>query len=145
MKFIDEVKIRAIAGHGGRGCVSFRREKFVPRGGPDGGDGGDGGSVYVRADPNLATLGALTDGVRIERLTVEGKLLGNPRGIGSLGSIGARQGIVKAGTLKYAEGRKGGFDPHARREFHDLVLRTGGVPLTVLESEVQRWIDARKG
>src|SRR5881396_3453017 len=49
-----------------------------------------------------------------ERLSVEGKLLGNPRGIGSLGSVGARQGIVKAGTLKYAEGRKGGFDPHAR-------------------------------
>ena len=49
-----------------------------------------------------------------ERLSVEGKLLGNPRGIGSLGSVGVRQGIVKAGTLKYAEGRKGGFDPHAR-------------------------------
>src|SRR5215475_10098354 len=49
-----------------------------------------------------------------ERLTVEGKLLGNPRGIGSLGSVGARQGIVKPGSLKYAEGRKGGFDPHAR-------------------------------
>src|SRR5215470_8298362 len=49
-----------------------------------------------------------------ERLRVEGKLLGNPRGIGSLGSVGVRQGIVKAGTLKYAEGRKGGFDPHAR-------------------------------
>ena len=49
-----------------------------------------------------------------ERLSVEGKLLGNPRGIGSLGSVGARQGIVKAGTLKYAEGRRGGFDPHAR-------------------------------
>ena len=49
-----------------------------------------------------------------ERLTVEGKLLGNPRGIGSLGSIGVRQGDVKVDTLKYAEGRKGGFDPHAR-------------------------------
>src|SRR5262249_57685479 len=49
-----------------------------------------------------------------ERLSVEGKLLGNPRGIGSLGSVGARQGIVKPNTLKYAEGRKGGFDPHAR-------------------------------
>jgi len=49
-----------------------------------------------------------------ERLSVEGKLLGNPRGIGSLGSVGVRQGIVKANTLKYAEGRKGGFDPHAR-------------------------------
>src|SRR5258705_4091732 len=49
-----------------------------------------------------------------ERLSVEGKLLGNPRGIGSLGSVGVRQGFVKAGTLKYAEGRRGGFDPHAR-------------------------------
>ena len=49
-----------------------------------------------------------------ERLSVEGKLLGNPRGIGSLGSVGVRQGIVKANTLKYAEGRPGGFDPHAR-------------------------------
>jgi len=49
-----------------------------------------------------------------ERLTVEGKLLGNPRGIGSLGSVGVRQGAVKPDTLKYAEGKKGGFDPHAR-------------------------------
>ena len=49
-----------------------------------------------------------------ERITVEGKLLGNPRGIGSLGSIGVRQGDVNVNTLKYAEGRKGGFDPHTR-------------------------------
>src|SRR5215831_15349226 len=49
-----------------------------------------------------------------ERLSVEGKLLGNPRGIGSLGSVGVRQGLVKANTLKYAEGRPGGCDPHAR-------------------------------
>src|SRR5262245_66618605 len=49
-----------------------------------------------------------------ERLSVEGKLLGNPRGVGSLGSVGVRQGIVKANTLRYAEGRKGWFDPHAR-------------------------------
>src|SRR5499425_2031815 len=49
-----------------------------------------------------------------ERLSVEGKLLGNPRGIGSLGSVGVRQGAVKLDSLKYAEGRKGGFDPHAR-------------------------------
>src|SRR5438552_11862662 len=49
-----------------------------------------------------------------ERLSVEGKLLGNPRGIGSLGSVGVRQGAVKLDSLKYAEGKKGGFDPHAR-------------------------------
>jgi len=56
MKFVDEVTIRAIAGDGGNGVVSFRREKYIPRGGPDGGDGGDGGSVYLIGDSNLNTL-----------------------------------------------------------------------------------------
>jgi GTP-binding protein len=56
MKFIDEVKIRVAAGKGGNGCVSFRREKYIPFGGPDGGDGGDGGSIYLRADSGLTTL-----------------------------------------------------------------------------------------
>src|SRR5947199_9213183 len=55
MKFIDEVKIKVVAGAGGRGCISFRREKFVPRGGPNGGDGGDGGDVVAVADPQLTT------------------------------------------------------------------------------------------
>ncbi len=54
--FVDEVDIHVVAGDGGRGCVSFRREKFVPRGGPDGGDGGSGGSVYVVASPHRNTL-----------------------------------------------------------------------------------------
>ncbi|WP_018692979.1 Obg family GTPase CgtA [Algicola sagamiensis] len=56
MKFVDEVEIRVEAGDGGNGCVSFRREKFIPKGGPDGGDGGDGGDVYLQADDNLNTL-----------------------------------------------------------------------------------------
>jgi len=56
MKFIDEADIKIEAGAGGRGCVSFRREKFVPRGGPDGGDGGDGGSVYLVAREGVNTL-----------------------------------------------------------------------------------------
>ncbi len=56
MKFVDEAVIRVEAGDGGNGIVSFRREKYIPRGGPDGGDGGDGGNVYLRADTNLNTL-----------------------------------------------------------------------------------------
>ncbi|HUK13925.1 MAG TPA: GTPase ObgE [Thermoanaerobaculaceae bacterium] len=57
--FLDEVHLFVKAGDGGRGCVSFRREKFVPRGGPNGGDGGDGGSVIVRASAHFATLAHL--------------------------------------------------------------------------------------
>ncbi|HRC73545.1 MAG TPA: Obg family GTPase CgtA [Candidatus Competibacter sp.] len=56
MKFVDEVTIRVEAGDGGDGGVSFRREKYVPFGGPDGGDGGDGGSIYLQADAELNTL-----------------------------------------------------------------------------------------
>ncbi|QFI39085.1 Obg family GTPase CgtA [Moritella marina ATCC 15381] len=56
MKFVDETRIKVEAGDGGSGCVSFRREKYVARGGPDGGDGGDGGHVYMIADENLNTL-----------------------------------------------------------------------------------------
>ena len=60
MKFIDEALIRVEAGDGGNGCVSFRREKFIPKGGPDGGDGGDGGDVYLVADENFKYLNRLS-------------------------------------------------------------------------------------
>ena len=56
MRFVDEATIKAIAGDGGNGVVHFRREKYIPRGGPDGGDGGDGGSVYLIGDGNINTL-----------------------------------------------------------------------------------------
>ena len=56
MKFVDEASIRVEAGKGGNGCLSFRREKYIELGGPDGGDGGDGGSVYFKGDEALNTL-----------------------------------------------------------------------------------------
>ena len=56
MKFVDEARITVQAGKGGNGCLSFRREKFVPKGGPDGGDGGDGGSVFLEASESINTL-----------------------------------------------------------------------------------------
>ena len=59
MAFFDEARIQAISGKGGNGCLSFRREKYIPRGGPDGGDGGDGGNVIVSLDSNLNSLNHL--------------------------------------------------------------------------------------
>ena len=56
MKFVDEARITVEAGKGGNGCLSFRREKFIPKGGPDGGDGGDGGSIFLEADDAVNTL-----------------------------------------------------------------------------------------
>ena len=56
MKFVDEAEIIVEAGNGGSGCLSFRREKYIEKGGPDGGDGGDGGSVFLVGDSALNTL-----------------------------------------------------------------------------------------
>ena len=56
MSFIDEAAIQLIAGSGGNGCLSFRREKFIPKGGPDGGDGGKGGSIFLKADSSLTNI-----------------------------------------------------------------------------------------
>ncbi len=56
MKFVDEVEIFASSGHGGAGCVSFRREKYIPLGGPNGGNGGKGGDVIIKATRRLTTL-----------------------------------------------------------------------------------------
>ena len=64
--FLDEARIGVVGGHGGRGCVSWRREKYVPKGGPDGGNGGDGGNVYLIADENTDTLSAFASRKRFE-------------------------------------------------------------------------------
>ena len=57
--FVDRVEIEVIAGNGGNGCLSFRRERYVPRGGPDGGDGGRGGDVIIAAEKGVDSLAAL--------------------------------------------------------------------------------------
>ncbi len=99
MKFIDEAIIEVRAGDGGDGCVSFRREKFIPNGGPDGGDGGDGGSVYLEADGSINTLVDF----RHNRRFVAGR--GEQgRGNNCTGSSGADLFVkVPVGTLVYAE------------------------------------------
>ncbi len=97
MQFIDQAEIRARSGRGGDGCVSFRREKYVPKGGPDGGDGGDGGSVILEVDTQLSTLVDFTGHHHWSAGT------GQPgSGSNSSGKQGADEIVrVPAGTLVY--------------------------------------------
>lgn len=98
MKFVDEANLRVEAGDGGHGCLSFRREKYVPHGGPDGGDGGDGGSVYLLADHNLNTL----YDYRVSRV-FKAERGGNGAGKNRTGSKGEDRYLpVPVGTLCYA-------------------------------------------
>jgi len=103
--FVDEVDVRVEAGHGGAGAMSFRREKFIPRGGPDGGDGGRGGSVFIVASANLNTL----LNFRFQRLFAAGK---GQQGQGSLrtGKSGPDVTLhVPVGTVVYERGDDGEF------------------------------------
>lgn len=99
MKFVDEATIQVIAGDGGNGCVSFRREKYIPRGGPDGGDGGDGGGIFLQADVNLNTL---ADFRHLRTYTADrGK---NGHGSNMTGRSGEDKIIlVPVGTMAYDE------------------------------------------
>lgn len=97
MKFVDEASLRVEAGDGGHGCLSFRREKYIPRGGPDGGDGGDGGCVYLRADHNLNTL----SDYRVQRVA-RAKRGANGAGAKRTGAKGEDAVLpVPVGTLCY--------------------------------------------
>jgi GTP-binding protein len=99
MKFVDEATIDVKAGDGGNGCVSFRREKFIPFGGPDGGDGGDGGSVWLVADANLNTLADFRYERRFEAERGE-----NGRGRNCTGRKGDDLEVpVPVGTLVYEQ------------------------------------------
>lgn len=93
--FVDRIKIFAQAGKGGRGCVSFRREKFVPKGGPDGGDGGRGGDVILRADQHVDNLANL-----FYEPIVKAKSGGHGKGKKMTGRAGANKIIeVPVGTI----------------------------------------------
>jgi GTPase len=121
MKFVDEARLIVQAGHGGRGSTSFRREKFVPLGGPDGGDGGHGGSVYLRAAPGINTLADF----RIER-TFKAKVGEYGSGNGCTGRSGADLYIpVPIGTVvRELETQESLGD--LTREGQELLVALGG-------------------
>ena len=125
MKFVDEARLKVNAGNGGRGCASFRREKSIPFGGPDGGDGGLGGSVYLRAAPGINTLADFrvertfkaksgTAGSGNDRTGPGGDDLYVPVPIGTIvtdSDTGEQLGdlVVEGDTLLVARGGKGGW------------------------------------
>jgi GTPase len=131
--FVDRIRIFAQAGNGGRGCVSFRREKFVPKGGPDGGDGGRGGDVILRADRHVDNLSNL-----FYEPIIKAKNGGHGMGKKMAGRAGADK-IVKVplGTLVYqlasekSEIRSSKFESQPlvdlTREDEEFVLCRGGV------------------
>ena len=129
MKFVDAAKIYVKAGNGGNGCMSFRREKYVPKGGPDGGDGGRGGHVYLKANSQMATLldfryrkhyeagrGAHGQGSKKDGKTGKDIVVPVPCGtvVKSAGSGKLIADLVEDGeTLLVAEGGRGGKgNPH---------------------------------
>ena len=118
--FIDEVTIAVESGHGGRGCCSFRREKYVPRGGPDGGDGGDGGDVIFRVDAQLNTL----HDFRYQRHLRAGRGT-HGEGKGKTGRRGEHAVIcVPPGTILRDE--KGALIRDMVEDGQELVLLAGG-------------------
>ncbi len=121
MKFVDEANLRVEAGDGGHGCLSFRREKYVPHGGPDGGDGGDGGSVYLVADHNLNTL----YDYRVNRV-FRAQRGGNGAGKNRTGAKGDHRYLpVPIGTLCY-ERETGELIGDMTRQGETLCVAQGG-------------------
>jgi len=122
MHFVDEATIRVHAGDGGNGCLSFRREKYLPKGGPDGGDGGDGGNVYVIGDEGLTTLADFRH-QRVHRATRGG----NGAGTNRTGARGTDcEIVVPVGTLVYSQDTGeliGDVTAHGQR----LLVARGGI------------------
>src|SRR5438876_1552726 len=130
--FVDRVKIFAQAGKGGRGCVSFRREKFVPKGGPDGGDGGRGGNVILRADRHVDNLANL-----FYEPIIKAKNGGHGMGKKMAGRAGATKIVkVPVGTIVYAVEGAQRSTPNAEQS---------GIPIVDLTRDGQQFVLCRGG
>jgi len=121
MRFLDEAVINTVSGNGGKGCVSFRRERFIPKGGPDGGDGGKGGDIIIRASKRLTTLSDFNSKRNIKSQN------GRPgRGKNQTGKNGAYTIIeVPLGTLVYDEDT-GDMLADLIEEDEDILIVPGG-------------------
>src|SRR5947209_1874798 len=109
--FVDRIKVFAQAGKGGRGCVSFRREKFVPKGGPDGGDGGRGGDVILQADRHVDNLANL-----FYEPIIAAKKGGHGMGKKMAGRAGANKIVkVPVGTIVWPDDKEKWPKPNAER------------------------------
>lgn len=139
MRFVDEARILVKAGKGGRGCMSFRREKFVPKGGPDGGDGGNGGSVYLRADSRLLSLYDF----RLKRVYEAQN--GQPgRGGQCDGKKGADLVLgLPVGTLVFAESVRRGDEPEVAAD--EAIAEDGGERLLADLSEPESLVLVARG
>src|SRR5881396_1705417 len=130
--FVDRIKIFAQAGKGGRGCVSFRREKFVPKGGPDGGDGGRGGDVILRADRHVDNLANL-----FYEPIIKAKNGGHGMGKKMAGRAGATKIVkVPVGTIVYAVEGAQRSTPNAEQS---------GIPIVDLTRDEQEFVLCRGG
>ena len=138
--FVDRIKILAQAGKGGRGCVSFRREKFVPKGGPDGGDGGRGGDIILRADQHVDNLANL-----FYEPIVRAQNGGNGKGKKMTGRAGANKVVsVPAGTLVWPAQEEKRPTP-INREQAANVQRSSAIPVVHLTRDREEFVLCRGG
>jgi GTP-binding protein len=139
--FVDRIKVSAHAGRGGRGCVSFRREKFVPKGGPDGGDGGRGGNVILRADRHVDNLGNF-----FYEPIIKAKDGGHGKGKKMSGRTGADKVVkVPVGTIVWegdAENRRmaKAQPPTSNTEQLPIGTRQSAVPVADLTGDGQQFV-----